>query len=741
MEDLFQIERSRIGWRLFRSASGWLLLLSLPFICFSAATAGKTLDATLPVNAQGAEVRPPPSPKPRAAKHAKLQVSGHGFLRDRQLRKVLQVLLLSGKKPEFYDANFVEDAALVLVSTVRRDGYLAPSLTAQLTLEDGRQLGYTWDEEMENPLPRPLRIRKIHFKIRKGVMYHLEELKIEGLTAIPEKKARAFFVETGLLLPLKRYRNYTPEKLRRGLSSLTDTLERQGYEQAAATISRLVRNDKTGAVKVQVQVQQGSKTLVRTVREEFFFKGESTPREVRTVFPGKPYSRIWQQDFTQALKTNDYHHGYPDATVEVRTLKREPAGAAVELDLLMEVRGGEQITLGKVKFEGEKRTKPSLLRERVQLKEGGLLDRIKVEQGRYRVAQLGVFDTVELSYETENENTRDVTYRVKEDKETDFSLLFGYGSYELLRGGVEVERRNIFGLAQHARLKVVQSFKASSGEFVYNIPELVGRDVDVFLNGTALRRQEVSFLRLEYGGGAGAHKYFKDIATDLSVRYNYQILNAEQVNGFVATEGALNPAVGAFITDLRHDRRDSPLYPHHGYKIFSNLESATRYLGGDVDYERLDLSMSYHQALGGGRWLHFGLSHGAAFAMGSSSNNLPFTRRFFPGGENSIRGFQEGRASPRDAQGRYLGAETYILGTVEFEQALTPKWSLVLFTDSLGEARQIQHYPGDTALYSVGAGFSWHTLLGPIRLEYGHNLNRRSGDSAGTLHFSLGFPF
>jgi outer membrane protein assembly factor BamA len=382
-----------------------------------------------------------------------------------------------------------------------------------------------------------------------------------------------------------------------------------------------------------------------------------------------------------------------------------------------------------------------MMRRRVRLQPGSLLDRIKVEQGRYRLAQLGIFDSVSLSYETIDEHTRDANYTVTDSKLTDINLLAGYGSYELLRGGFELERRDIFGLAHHARLKVVQSFKSSSGEFVYTIPEWIGRDVNAFVNGSALRRKEISFLREEYGGGAGVHKYYREFATDLSVRYNYQVLNAAEVDGFVATEGVQNPTVGAIIAELKHDRRDNPLYPHRGYKVFSSLESATTYLAGDVNYERAEVSTSWHQALGKGTWVHLGLTHGAAVALGSSSNNLPFTKRFFPGGDASIRGYQQDEASPKDASGKVVGAETFTLGSVEFEQALTPKWSLVVFSDSLGQARRIQHYPFDSGLYSVGAGLNWRTIIGPIRVEYGHNLNPRPGDPQGTLHFSLGFPF
>ena len=88
-----------------------------------------------------------------------------------------------------------------------------------------------------------------------------------------------------------------------------------------------------------------------------------------------------------------------------------------------------------------------------------------------------------------------------------------------------------------------------------------------------------------------------------------------------------------------------------------------------------------------------------------------------------------------------IGAETYLLGTVEFEQALTPKWSLVAFSDSIGFASQLGQYPFDETLYSVGGGVRWKTVVGPVRLEYGHNLNPRTDDPSGTIQFSLGFPF
>src|SRR3989454_579483 len=86
------------------------------------------------------------------------------------------------------------------------------------------------------------------------------------------------------------------------------------------------------------------------------------------------------------------------------------------------------------------------------------------------------------------------------------------------------------------------------------------------------------------------------------------------------------------------------------------------------------------------------------------SGEFPFTKRFFPGGENSVRGYQQGEASPRDVNGNLLGAETYLLGNVELEQFLTPSLSLVGFVDGVGFAEHLRDYPANEAVYSAGGG-------------------------------------
>jgi outer membrane protein assembly complex protein YaeT len=656
---------------------------------------------------------------------------------------MLLTLELGGKRPVFLESSFVEDATLLLTARVKRDGYLKPSLTLRLTLAGGGQMQMKAEKLLENPLPHSLQITEARFEIHKGVLYYYQSLQFEGIQSLREKQARAFFVETETLFHLKRARIYTPEQLRRSLSSLEDVLDQHGYHDVKAEATAIERDDRTGAVNVRIRVQQGPKYLVRSVKEEFFFSDTNQPLQTTVIAPGKPYSRLWLQDLVLSLKTNLYRLGYPDTSVEIKTVQQTPQDNGVQMDLLATVRSGPLVHIGGLEFRGQKRTSRGLMARRVRVQRGDLLNPIEVEAGRYRLAQFGIFDSVALDYRALQPDSREVLYEVKEGKTIDVSLLIGWGSYEMLRGGIEANLNNLWGLAHHVNVQAIQSFKSSSGQFTYTIPEWVGRDYDLFFDASALRREEVDFTRIEYGGGAGLHKYFQPAATDVVLRYNYRILNAldfSSVEG-VASEGLTNPAVGSITFEAKHDRRDNPLYPRNGYKVFLTLETATEYLGGDANFQRVELSTSWHHPLGGGRYLSLGLSQGADITFGSPANNLPFNSRFFPGGENSIRGYKEGEASPRNPQGQLVGAETYTLGTVEVEQALTAKWSLVVFSDSLGFARRIQQYPWDTGLFSVGGGLRWRTIIGPVRLEYGYNLNPRPGDPTGTLLFSLGYPF
>lgn len=670
-----------------------------------------------------------------------LKIKGYGFFGNREMKSNLNLLESTKKRVELFDANYIEDAVLLMTARLQQAGFLHPEITAEIFSTNGQKLEFTWRRAIEPPLPRPLFAREVVFTIRKGLFYRYESVEFEGLKAIPPKQAATYFYATGGLLPTHKGKIYTPQKLQRGMSSLEEILSRRGYGDAKVSVLQTNVDDVTGRVRVKVRVDEGAKYIVKSIREQTVFSTNAAPLEVQTVQTNENYSKLWAQDFSQALKTTNYHRGFPDASVVLKPAQTNAHDGMVDLDMVAEVKTGPQVFVRDIRFEGQNRTKVPVMKSRVDLEGGGtnVLDRTKAEEGRNRLSRLGIFDTVELGYEAVTETNRDVIYRVKEGKQIDVNLLAGFGSYELFRGGVEVEQYNVWGRAHHQRLVAAQSFKSSSANYTYTAPELAREEIDLFINSSWLRRQEIDFTRHEFGGGIGAKKSFKEIDTDVSVQYKYQVLEALQSEVVL---GPLKANVGAFIFDVKHDKRDHPLYPRSGYKIASTLELASDYLGGDVSYQRVELSVSYHRPIGEeNHWLHLGLSHGLVNTQGDPLRELPFNKRFFPGGENSVRGYGYGEASPRDKFGRVVGAEFFTLGNIEFEQGLSDTWSVVFFTDAIAFGAGLPSFPGDDYLISVGLGLNWRTVVGPVRLEYGYNLHRRKGDPVGALQFSIGFPF
>lgn len=676
---------------------------------------------------------------PAPEKPAQLRVQGLGWWDNRELRQTL-LLLLGGERRATLDANTMEDAAMIAFSTLTEEGFFEPVIELEVKQADGRTASYVLDPNLDQPLPRPLAAAMVTLHMKPGRRFTLAEVKFDGLTALREEDARVFFRGENALLFTGSERAYSPERLRRSVANLLEELRRRGYADAQVDADDIKIDRATGAVRVHVAVTEGAQWRV-TASNYALASGEA-PTGLEANRLGKPWSSLWRQDMETAIRRWYYQRGYPDVTVQVEAHPGEAINGVREVTVVANVVPGPEVALGQVRFAGNERTHESVLRPLVPAKPGTPLNPTEMEDGRFRISRLGVFSAVDLGYDPAGGPTRDAVYDLVEGNRRDASLLFGYGSYEQLRGGIEMRAYNLFGRAHHSTLELVQSMKSTQGEYDYTVPELFGSSIDGTAKVLGLRRQERSFLREEYGANLSIALPVKRLGVDLTTGYTFKRLRS--TNNSLAT-GPVDPVqTDAAIVDvgLTRDRRDNPLVPHHGYRIFAQVEEASRLLGGEVDYQRLHFGASYHTAWGRSRWFHFGLTHDIVTTMGARNDSqLPVNVRFYPGGDNSIRGYPDGEAAPRAPDGQFLGAKTTMLLNLELEQALTPKWSVVAFSDSLGMATRMAHYPFDERLYSVGLGMRYQTIVGPIRLEYGHNLNPRPLDPGGTLLFSIGFPF
>jgi outer membrane protein assembly factor BamA len=676
----------------------------------------------------------------QAAGGAELKLEGFGWLRNLELRGALRLLLDDGTERAEFDANFIEDAALVLTSELVEEGYFAAEVEAVWRDPAGERRSARLDARLTTTLPRDTRATELRLIARPGVRATVQEVRFTGLTAMKEDEARKFFrSDAGLFTP-EEARAWSESGGRRGAARLAEVLRALGHAEAAVEVAKTKLDAASGRVELDVVVREGPvwRVAAAGLRVD---EGEREESAATTALVGGVWTRAAGLDAAQVLRREFEARGYPDVMVEweIEPGDAGEGGAARAVSLTARVRPGAETRLGEVRFEGAARTRPELLERRAErLRTGELFDPAEVEAARLRLARLGVFRRVEARESEEAPGVRGVTFVLREEAPWEAAWMLGYGSYEQARAGLEVSRRNVWGLAHRTRFEAVQSLKGTRADYRYTVPTLFSDTVEATGRVFGLRREEPSFDRVEYGASVEARRQVPWIEALGSVGFTYEVLRASDVALGTTVSEVEEATVASLDLGLTRDNRDNPIRPTRGGRWSGQAQLARPELGGEVEYERIELAWSWHRPLGEERWLHAGVSQGLLFNRGGE---VPVNKLFLPGGESSIRGYTQGEATQRDAAGRFVGVRSAWLANVELEQLVTGRWTVVVFVDVLGTAVRAEDWPGDETLGTAGLGVRYQSPIGPVRLEYGHNVNPRSGDPDGTLHFSIGFPF
>ncbi|WPJ94779.1 BamA/TamA family outer membrane protein [Coraliomargarita algicola] len=669
-----------------------------------------------------------------------LTVSGLGFFQDRSMDARLSFLNnVESDVAIDLDAAILEDSAFLLLEQMKRKGYLEPTIEGRMCVGDTERSVY-WQGDYAIQLEVDFVAEAVEFIITPGVLSYYDAVVVDGVHAIEAKQVERFFIPGGVLFSGKKARVFTYENFERRQGRLLRALDDLGYRSAQVVNQQIDIDPVSGAVQVELTIEQGP--LYQIGELEIVITRAGGEHEVRKEPAQRVvFTREWEQAKRAALRNEAYRAGYPDATVssEIVADSEEQAGVILR-HLRYRVDYGQAVTLQQIEFDGDTATKRSVLKRQVELKAGEPLDLIAVSEARRQLMGLGIFQEVGLQLEPTSGDARSVVYALSPSQRKELQLRAGWGSYEQARLGFRWEHRSPWGRAHRYEVEVKQSFKSTLGEATYSIPQFLGTELTTYLNAEYNYREELSFDRRAQGMAVGTSMQLSDTGLRLAVEYGFSQENADRLD-LVSFESEEDATVASVTFKASLDRRDDFLAPSSGYSLYASLETAGQWLGGSVNFQKLELGGSYHSSLSESILFHAGLQGGTIFTTGAAEDNIPFNERFFSGGENSVRGYVEGGASPRDSGGDEVGSESYLLLNLELEQRIYSQLSTVFFFDSVLNARDGFFDREREVLSSIGFGLRYQTVVGPLRLEYGHNLNPRDSDSDGALHFSIGFPF
>ena len=217
-----------------------------------------------------------------------------------------------------------------------------------------------------------------------------------------------------------------------------------------------------------------------------------------------------------------------------------------------------------------------------------------------------------------------------------------------------------------------------------------------------------------------------------------------------------------------------PVFPTSGMSHRVGLEVGIP--GSDIDYQKLTFDTQAFMPLWGGFTLR-------GYGKLGFGNDLPFYKNFYAGGYGSVRGYDNSSLGPKypsvifqatdneDKDPEEVGGNALVqFGTelalpLPFKGDWTRQVRPVLFAEGAqvfdtqcnvpngdilvdGTAVDIKQYCKDNykfdmnnMRYSVGAGFTWITMIGPLSLSYAYPLNDKKGDITKSVQFEIGRTF
>jgi outer membrane protein insertion porin family len=185
--------------------------------------------------------------------------------------------------------------------------------------------------------------------------------------------------------------------------------------------------------------------------------------------------------------------------------------------------------------------------------------------------------------------------------------------------------------------------------------------------------------------------------------------------------------------------RDNPFDPSSGSLHGITLKFASKAYLSESEFIKGTFQSSWFFLLKKRIVFAFSLKGGAAYSFGET-DELPLIERFFLGGRTTVRGYGHDLLGPKGADNTPTGGNVFALVNGEFRIPIRKGFGIVTFIDA-GNV-WIRTNDVDAGLkYTAGLGLRYATPVGPVRLDYGHKLNREQDESTGEFHFSFGHAF
>jgi outer membrane protein assembly factor BamA len=629
------------------------------------------------------------------------------------------------------------------------------------------------------------------YRISKGDKHKVTSVQLAGNTQLP-----ASMLTPQISVQKKRRFSsgkFSDQLLRSSVKNLEAVYQSEGF--SSVKVEPTVVNN-GGDIQVTFRVTEGPRDIVNSIAIEganSFPQSQFAPDGLKLA-AGLPYSQAHAMADRASIIARYLKAGYLNATLREtasEVAKNEPH----RIDVVYHIYEGPRVFAGDKITLGRERTRQKLIDiDTSAIKPDSPLTELNLlTAGSKLYDRTGVFDWAEVDPKRDitTQTKEDVLVKVHEAKRNDFTYGIGFeiikrgGSvpsgtvaipglppvglpsnfttnevtYYGPRGSILYTRNNLRGKGESLSLTAFAGRLDQRGAFYYILPHVRWSSWGATASFSVEHNEENPiYSSQEEIGSLQVQRPLDNLKHDiLFLRYSFSKTDLTHllIPDLVPPEDQ-HVRLSTVAANLTRDTRDNALDEHKGVLQSIELDVNPKIFGSTAGFAKLTGQAAYYkQAFHNIVWAN---SIRIGLAQPFTDSFVPLSEAFFTGGSNSLRGFPLDGAGPQRqvkvcSTGSSIecsfiqvpsGGNQLLLLNSEARIPIPLKKGLgiVAFYDG-GNVFPIIGFHDFTSLYSnnVGLGLRYSTPVGPVRVDFGRNLNPVPGISPNQYFITIGQAF
>jgi outer membrane protein insertion porin family len=577
------------------------------------------------------------------------------------------------------------------------------------------------------------------FQIDEGPKVVIKDIVIEGNKALSGKQIKKAMKtkERGIFSFLTGTGIYLREQIRDDMERIRELYQNNGYLYAAVSEPELTLSPNKRKLSLKILVSEGEQYRIGELK--------ITGNKVFPLFllfknlkmeSGQTFNRsVLRSDIDRVLDLyleEGYAQADIDPLIDVNVKDRLA-------NITLSITEGEKFRIGRIEISGNTKTRDKVIRREMRLDEGDIFNKKLLKRSYQRISNLNYFETVDISpYPHSEEKLIDLNVKVKEKLTGMLSLGGGYSSVDKFMIMGEITQGNLFGKGLYLKLKADLSARRTDYNISLRDPWFMDKPISASIGLFNESYEYPDYDKKATGGTIGFGKELSEYVTG-NITYNLesvQITNISDEASSLIRDQEGRKLTSSISPSVWEDTRDNYIDPTSGhrhalYTTFAGLGGDNYFVKGVAD------SIWYFPYKWG---TTFSLRGRLGYATGFAGKELPLYERFYVGGINTVRGLGFGEAGPRNAEGEKIGGNLETILNAEYIFPLIEDLKLkgVVFFDYGSSFDKDDKFSLSDMRKTTGFGFRWLSPMGPLRLEWGYNLEPAEDESASKLEFSIG---